>query len=1268
MDDEKLRLITPTKQVLKSGVERKRSAQQEGKLPSGVGFWDLTRADIEQNNVLSKLWSRNKLAILSSAPAPAGWNARNEIKGLFRDYEDFLSKAKNPYELDYRKKLVLGKINYQRMLAKSGFLKGSSASMLACLMDPLTYVSFGLAGKLGANAVRTGALALGAGRVTTAAVHGAALTAGANLIETPVLRAIGASPDNPEYHVISAALGGALFGGFSGWIGKSLAYSRFRIEQGTGPRASSDMGFKIFEKADLAKQQFGAHVHPMWKDPEKQVEFNKLLHENIDKYLKWEQPGETGKVFTMKELGAKTSEEAFAYSLGWTGKFDKATTRLGSSIMDFIGGRLSNQKTLLLSDNDYMKAAGFKIFKTNYADNAVGDLVGTAEPLVSYTDRMHVGLVNRYESATRDAMAVERKAAQVEGRPAADRKDIGMQAVRAGHLGKEAVDAITDPLVRKEYDIITACLDECASELHRVGGFQSQRDMRAVHEARMRPLQAELEKAESKLNSIDGKLNAERKRKMPEARRAALQAELEESKAVRDQAQKLVDEEQARFDQAYSEFTLDRAKEMFGGSYMPVRLLPEVFARDWDKSVADLKASIVSRAKKNWEVTRSKSPAIVSKIDRSILSEPDPLKRNKALWKAYCDVANDNYVYVRDVVHNGSRLSGFDVYQNPLTAEMSGEQALKTLAEGNFDLSETYLNKFSSEAAERELRNILDRGMHMRTPSGLDSIKGSLVSLMENSEPAEYELFKSSARRRGHFLDFQTLIDGGYVELDPDKLVPEYARNMYGSVGMIQSFGDIEARSFKEQLKRSVNLEKQAIFKKGGKNAMERAKALDALRNRELLAMNTAIDHALGRSSTYWGNIGEDSVTRHIISTASNWNVARYLSDCLFAQLQDVANVCLAQDGWKTFGRIISSWFRTLLNPSLRKEYVQQMRDFGIGGSLWVENTRSKTLVSVSEQAGFWGKAEAVSGKAADLAVRASGVGLMDAHTQCCTAYMATRELDRMGKALAKGERLSDFQTRMAHDFDLDAAKIRRMHQEIEKHGTWNDDVFSINVSKWDDQVLGDEVRRMLHKVATDATMVPGAELSSMFRSPLGKMLLQFKSFTTATFNRMFVPAFERGTNAVTNTMMQCILLATMTRLCKGFGRWGERKMKDPVTGEYRKREIDDMVREALEDSVKEMDLFAWCADPTGLLGGYVSGGSFTPSGGGTLDALLRDSKGTLDFVSNKISGARTNDTQFRSVMRMIPFQNWWLTRLGVSGYRGLFRREEQSEKEEDKK
>ena len=253
MDDEKLRLITPTKQVLKSGVERKRSAQQEGKLPSGVGFWDLTRADIEQNNVLSKLWSRNKLAILSSAPAPAGWNARNEIKGLFRDYEDFLSKAKNPYELDYRKKLVLGKINYQRMLAKSGFLKGSSASMLACLMDPLTYVSFGLAGKLGANAVRTGALALGAGRVTTAAVHGAALTAGANLIETPVLRAIGASPDNPEYHVISAALGGALFGGFSGWIGKSLAYSRFRIEQGTGPRASSNMGFKIFEKADLAK-------------------------------------------------------------------------------------------------------------------------------------------------------------------------------------------------------------------------------------------------------------------------------------------------------------------------------------------------------------------------------------------------------------------------------------------------------------------------------------------------------------------------------------------------------------------------------------------------------------------------------------------------------------------------------------------------------------------------------------------------------------------------------------------------------------------------------------------------------------------------------------------------------------------------------------------------------------------------------------------------------------------------------------------------------
>lgn len=1263
MDEDKLRLISYGKTVLKTGQEPKLTQERQEALPTGVSFLSMLGSEISQNNVISRLWSRAKIYSLSQAEAPANWNPRREIKGFFKDYEDFLLEANNPEEMEYRKQLVIQQINYNRMLARSGLLKTASASLLACFFDPLTYVSFGVVGALGGNALLRGATAMGLGRVTSSALHGAVLTAGASAIETTALKNIGASPDNPEYHVVSSAIGGSLFGAVAGLIGKGLAYSRFKIEY--GKEAKGDYAFRVFERSDVAKRQFDAHIHPMWKTPEQQLQFHKLLHENVDKYLKWEQPAQTDKVFTMKELGAHNSKEAFLKSLGWTDKADKLMTGGTSKLMDWVGSRLSNQKTLLVSDNEYVKTAGFKIWRTNYSDNAVKDMVGSAEPVDSYVNRNMISNMNVTEMEMRKCYKEELKKAKEQGRNHLTRREMGEQGVDVLLRGRDALEAVDNPEIKNMAKLAQDNCKRAGEDLHKRGGYESQRNMRQTHDDRVGYLTHELQKAEQQLEKATAK--KERQLKSKRIKNEALQYEGlldsdEKIKALEEKVAELnkaIHEENSIFETEFNAFDINSAVEAMGGTYFPFRYNVNTIASMGKEKVNQrFSEAILSQRQKDLKRYRKRSSNIVERMDDSLFTIENGSVRNKRLWKNYLDLADKNYMYVREYSNAKKKL--INIYKSPLKDETTAEEARKLLSECEFEINPEFEKVVVPEQADLERLSICDSGFHLKTPAGLQGVKGSLQDLLREPEQNTYEIYRGSARRRSNLMDYSMLTD--FADKDMMKILLEYNRAMYGASAMMDAFGDVEAKAFSEAMKRSVNMEEKAILDAGGANASARVRKLKSDREREYRAFRSAIDHILGRSAIDWGSIGEDSVIRHIIGTASNWNVARFLSDCVFSQFQDVANVCLAQDGWRTFGRVIFNGFKFMFNPELRREYAQQMRDFGVGGSLFVESMRSKPLVSISEQYGFWSKAEAVSGEVAEKAIQISGVNMMDAHTQCCASYMATCELERMGKALAEGKQFTDFQVRLAKDYNLDSAKIRRIYEEMEAHSTHTDDVFSINVSKWDDQALADDVRHMMYNVGVSATMVPGSELPNIFRTTIGKMLLQFKSFTTATFGRMFVPSFERGTNTVVNTMLMCIFLGTMSRLCKGFGKWGEKKVKDPVTGAYREELTSDIVYDALTHSVKDMDILAWCCDPTGLLGMLSSTGNFQPSSNGSLESVYRDLTGGFNWVSRKLSGERTTEQQFRSFMRMVPFQNYWMIRACLAGYRNLFDTEKQLE------
>jgi hypothetical protein len=86
------------------------------------------------------------------------------------------------------------------------------------------------------------------------------------------------------------------------------------------------------------------------------------------------------------------------------------------------------------------------------------------------------------------------------------------------------------------------------------------------------------------------------------------------------------------------------------------------------------------------------------------------------------------------------------------------------------------------------------------------------------------------------------------------------------------------------------------------------------------------------------------------------------------------------------------------------------------------------------------------------------------------------------------------------------------------------------------------------------------------------KMLLQFKSFTTARSNRMFVSSIENGNGAMGNTMAMCIILDTIGRWCKGYGKVAVGNRTDPVTGKKRQLTSSEAMYLSFRDSIGSID------------------------------------------------------------------------------------------------
>jgi hypothetical protein len=1439
-----------TKRVLEKGKLPK--WEEADLVPEPVGYGELLGATIANNNLFVKLWEFARLQSARLEAAPVGWSPDQEIVGIFEPYKEFLKEARNPTDMLYRKQLVLKRINYNNLLARAGALKQLSAPLLAQFADPFTYVFGGLWGMTAGKVLGKSLAHSGFSRLGTHVVSGVLASEAFGAADYGITKALGSSPENPEFHVVQAALFGAAFGSVFGVLSEGAALGKFRLEFG---RHEKDI--RIYRLKDLRERQGLESV-----GPKEQLEFRALLKRDVDQFLMGELDATKYRYLSLDSMQG-AMEKKVSRAMGWADN----VVDLTSVGIRRLQGIFSNQGTLLTSSSDAVQAFGLKIFPTSYDSERLKPLVGDSVPLQTTVERWVTMSLGNFTGALKSGWEKYR----AEGGKGSQ-KDFGIEVVRAIKFAQSREHP--SAAVRETAKAWRTVTRDAALELHKREGFESQQQMREAYEAKRSSIQSLIKEEEEKLQNrltaqekgieyyqeklshlqetlpdpgieahVDeielnksiqfydelfeklrddvtpetmkrlkenfdaykeglkkpkelrkeqrtlemaynrlarqlsnffgaeqrwlmrqldemGILSLNRKqftevliqmqtaktksvyldrlksagfttkqlekiqefkrfitdperatlfwnrrgwslerqlslmkelhkantdvirfhRRLPyrmkevyhkanvkwrkflrtlkkevadykkareklrntKAKRVDLAADkVEESKQLIKNRQDELDKADADFERARGRFTLRAAEKELGGEYFPQAYNAELVANDSGEAERlfsqnyqqEYPRQVISRFRKIRD-------EIINTIPQKSLKffSKEPAKRNEMIWKRFLQECDNRYINIGEI------------FDNPLTEKMTLEQCFKTLHRGQFKLSKEFLDGVPEHGKYR-VRAILDRVFNINMPGPQEHV--SFRSLLNEAPEAEIKP-RGSAKRR-FYRDDPELV-GKYFELDPDKIVPRYLRQMYSDSAMIDLFGDIRGTSQRNLLQRSFREREEAI--PDGPSRFKEISLLRALHERELQAIDTALDHIRGVSNVDWGNLGKRSIIKTFVNTISSWNVARFLSDTVFSQLQDQANVALRLDGWRAIGRSVVNMTRMIFSPQLRKQFASQVQEFGVGGSLFMENLRHQDLISIQNAPGVGAKAEQVSSIVASKVVEMSGVQYLDAFTQHNAAYMGTGILRDIAHKTMKGQRLQDFEVRFANDFKLTHGELLKIGKQINAHSEVDGNVFNINLGEWRDKALADRCRLLFHRLGVSATMVPGAELPAFFKNPLGKFLLQFKSFATATFGKMFLPSLEQGGQSISNTILQCMLLDYFGKICKDFGKFSVAQKPDVLTGELKEEALQDRLFRLWGDTVTQTDWTGWCMDPTGLLRTWLSPDSDSwPTQSNTYMSFFKDLGGAGSAALSLAQGMKPDKSNVKAVWRMVPFQNYFLMRSGISAIRAGHRK-----------
>jgi hypothetical protein len=302
--------------------------------------------------------------------------------------------------------------------------------------------------------------------------------------------------------------------------------------------------------------------------------------------------------------------------------------------------------------------------------------------------------------------------------------------------------------------------------------------------------------------------------------------------------------------------------------------------------------------------------------------------------------------------------------------------------------------------------------------------------------------------------------------------------------------------------------------------------------------LNAGIERILGTYKLQENNTGFG----RLVQRANMFNYARLSGNFGLSAITDLYNAAFAHG--------VSPFLREGVKPLLTNldAIKLQAKEAKLAG-LMVERTLNQRLFTAGEIGDPFAEGTVIDRmlrNVGSIATKMNGVALMQDLSEGINAALTQ---NRIFKGIASGKD-DEFLAKLG----LGPTERERVSAMFKRYGTVEDDVLYIaNSDLWDDAYAAEAFRNALNKAAGMYAVRPGAGDLPLFAStPLGKALLQFRTFALAAHQRTTLRAMQEGPGAIvrgivgtTAAGMLVSWLAALRSGQEGYERW-RRKAENP--------------------------------------------------------------------------------------------------------------------------
>jgi hypothetical protein len=363
-----------------------------------------------------------------------------------------------------------------------------------------------------------------------------------------------------------------------------------------------------------------------------------------------------------------------------------------------------------------------------------------------------------------------------------------------------------------------------------------------------------------------------------------------------------------------------------------------------------------------------------------------------------------------------------------------------------------------------------------------------------------------------------------FLDNDIEDLGRIYLRQIAPDIELKRAFGDVEMTN---EIAEVESWYSTAILK--AKTSSERAR-LERARRSDIEDIAGMRDRIRG----VYGMEDPDNIFHRIGRVSTNLNYMRLMGGVVASSVPDVARIFMAEGIVKTFTKGL---IPLASNLKTFKVAAAEAKRYGVGVDALMRG-RSQIISDISDYTKGGTAFERGVQSATDNFGR---INLMDYWTAGVKQLHAVTMQNSVIDGLLKGnidKRLS----RLGID-DANAINIAR---QLKKHAEKVDGVWLSNAKNWDvpelEQIWGAAIRKESDRVI----VVPGQEKPLFMSTPMGKTILQFRSFMFSSTQRMTIAAMQgQDHNAVGGLLM----LTSFGMMSYSFKQWdANREITDDPT------------------------------------------------------------------------------------------------------------------------